>query len=114
MEPSYRKAPAARTVEALGFVTDYQDGHAMKTTTQSADSKPFSNIEPTDSGWLHYAARVRTIEIDGVNCIYHERLTPDFTTAQAAWIAAEEIEGDDIVVCGYDQDRNGCAHDEGK
>lgn len=84
----------------------------MKTTTQSADSKPSRNIEPTDLGWLHYVARVQTIEIDGMEYISNQRLSGDFTTAQAALMAAEDFEGDDIAVCGYDPDRKGCTHDE--
>ena len=73
MKPKTRKAPAARTVEALGLVkTDRRS--PMKITTQNADSKPFSSMAASDSGWLHYAARVKTVQLDGVNCIYHERL----------------------------------------
>lgn len=33
MTTKTRKAPTAATVEAFGFVTDYQEGHAVKTNT---------------------------------------------------------------------------------
>ena len=68
---------------------------------------------PSNKGWRHYVARARTIKLDGIECITHERLTKDFTTEKAARKAAEGIEDrEGLVICSWDASNRGGAHDD--
>lgn len=61
---------------------------------------------PPGKGWRHYVARAKTIKLDGIECITHERLTRDFSTAKAAEKAAEAIEDrKGLAIVGFDSDR---------
>ena len=69
MKPETRKAPAARTVGALDFVTNYQEGHVMK-----------SNTAPTELATNHLSqkawdARMKLEQADmklaGVRAAHH-------------------------------------------
>lgn len=44
--------------------------------------------------------------VDGVKCLYHDRLTRDYTTMKAARRAAAKIaDREGLVLCGYDATR---------
>ena len=69
---------------------------------------------PAYAGWRFYVAIQRIACVDGINTVLNERVSRDFTTAEAARKAAERFDGDDIVVVGYDgtlADRQEGRHD---
>ena len=67
---------------------------------------------PLNRGWLHYVARVRTVHVDGIEARYHERLTRDYTTQEAARKAAERIaDRANLALCGYDSTIRESRHD---
>lgn len=69
------------------------------------DDDEMVDIRP-GNGWRHYVARAKTIKLDGIECITHERLTRDFSTAKAAEKAAEAIEDrEGLAIVGFDSDR---------
>lgn len=56
-----------------------------------------------ERGWLHYIARLRVVIVDGVKCQYHDRLTRDYTTVEAARRAGAKIEDrENLRLCSYD------------
>ena len=68
---------------------------------------------PIHRGWLHYVARVRTVHVDGIEARYHERLTRDYTTQEAARKAAERIaDRANLALCGYDSTIRESRHGE--
>lgn len=68
---------------------------------------PRELVDPDhDRGWFHYVARTRMVIVDGVKCLYHDRLTRDYTTMKAARRAAAKIaDREGLVLCGYDATR---------
>ena len=68
---------------------------------------PHELVDPVhERGWLHYIARDREVIVDGVKCRYHDRLTKDYTTVQAARKAGARIEDrENLLLCSYDANR---------
>ena len=114
-----REGTAARRELGACAVLD-SDGNPLQTHAKLAALGRFLGVladdervdPPIHRGWLHYVARVRTVHVDGIEARYHERLTRDYTTQEAARKAAERIaDRANLALCGYDATIRESRHD---